>query len=70
MTLATRKNTPKLVTVLCVFAFVVCGLNHCIADFFYLMLVVDTDILFPMVIIIIGNTIGGLLPSIGIGSSK
>lgn len=62
MTMATRKSSPKYVTIGCVFAFVLCGFNHCIADAFYLMQVPLLQGLPRILLITLGNTIGGLLP--------
>ncbi len=62
MTMATRKSSPKYVTIGCVFAFVLCGFNHCVADAFYLMQVPIWEGLPRLLLITLGNTIGGLLP--------
>jgi formate/nitrite transporter FocA (FNT family) len=58
MTLATQKDTSQLMTVGCVFAFVICGLNHCIADFFYVLS--THDLIFELLVIIVGNFVGGI----------
>lgn len=62
MTMATRANTPKYVTIGCVWAFVYAGLNHCIADAFYLLGRFD---IIQLLLVTLGNTIGGLIPVIG-----
>lgn len=63
MTMATRKNTPKYVTIGCVFAFVLSGFNHSIADTFYYLAYGNILATVPRLLITaIGNLIGGLLP--------
>lgn len=65
MTMATRKDTPKYVTIGCVWAFVYAGFNHCIADALYFFFQGD---IIRLLIVTLGNFIGGLIPVIGIGS--
>lgn len=65
MTIATKKTTPLFISVLCVAAFILAGLNHCIADFFYLLGTVFTPrALFVFPVIVLGNFIGGFAGSL------
>lgn len=66
MTIATNKDTPLYVTALCVFAFVICGFNHCIADAFYL--IAAGQLTFKWLFILIGNIIGGVIVSPYLGT--
>lgn len=68
MTMATRKNTPLWITSGCVMAFVLSGFNHCVADAFYFWSTGESIwVWLPSLLIIsFGNTIGGLLPVVGI----
>ena len=68
MTIAAQKDTPLWITSGCVVAFILSGFNHCIADAFYFWLSRESILVqLPVLLIItIGNTIGGLLPVLGI----
>lgn len=61
MSLATYEKTPLWVTVLAVATFIIAGFNHCIADFYYM--VVGANISFNLVLTILGNIIGGVILS-------
>ena len=51
-----------MILVLCVGAFIVCGFEHSIADAFYFSLSSDIpSTIVPLLLITLGNTIGGLL---------
>ena len=63
MTMATRKDTPKYITIGCVTAFVLGGFNHSIADMFYYFAYGNVWLTVPRLLCTaIGNLIGGLLP--------
>lgn len=68
MTMATRKDTPLWITSGCVAAFILSGFNHCIADAFYFWSSGESILVWlpALLIITAGNTIGGLLPVLGI----
>ena len=57
MSIATYKDTPLWITSLCVIAFILCGFNHCIADFFYML----SNFHYNWFGTLIGNTLGGLI---------
>ena len=57
MSLATYKESPLWMCLLCVPAFILAGFNHCIADAYYAMAGVNIGISF--VGTVIGNIIGG-----------
>ena len=61
MSLATYEKTPLWVTVLAVATFILAGFNHCIADFYYML--VGTTFSWNLLLTILGNIIGGLLLS-------
>ena len=61
MSLATYEKTPLWVTVLAVATFILAGFNHCIADFYYML--VGTTFSWNLLLTIFGNIIGGLLLS-------
>ena len=58
MSLATYQKTPLWVTVLAVATFIVAGFNHCIADFYYML--VGGQFSINLLFTILGNIIGGL----------
>lgn len=58
MSLATYKDTPLWVTVLAVATFILAGFNHCIADFYYML--VGTQLSWNLLLTILGNIIGGI----------
>ena len=61
------KSRDKLLTVLAVALFVVCGGEHCITDWFYVCAAIDyndLDALRLLGLAIVGNTLGGLWLSI------
>lgn len=64
MTMATQKDTPKIITIGCVVAFVLSNFNHCIADIMYIFF--STELLLYrilyLVFVVIGNITGGILP--------
>ena len=68
MTIAAQKDTPLWITSGCVVAFVLSEFNHCIADAFYFWSSRESILVWlpALLIITIGNTIGGLLPVLGI----
>ena len=59
MSLATYKDTPLWVTVLAVATFIIAGFNHCIADFYYML--VGGQFSYNLLLTILGNIIGGIL---------
>lgn len=61
MTIATYKDTPLYITILCVFSFITAGFNHCIADAFYFLAVNQLN--WNWVTILFGNILGGLMIS-------
>ncbi len=65
MTMATRVSSPKYVTIGCVAAFILAGFNHCIADSFYFASCLPESIPY-LLLITAGNTVGGLLPVLGL----
>lgn len=58
MSLATYKDTPLWVTVLAVATFILAGFNHCIADFYYML--VSGIFSWNLLLTILGNIIGGI----------
>lgn len=68
MTMATRKDTPMWVTSGCVVGFILSGFNHCIADAFYFFASGESIWVWlpSLLVITAGNTVGGLLPVLGI----
>lgn len=69
MTMATRVSSPKYVTIGCVAAFILAGFNHCIADSFYFAACLPESIPY-LVLITAGNTLGGLLPVLGLEQKR
>lgn len=60
-----------LILILCVSGFIICGFEHSIADDFYIAVSGVSGTLVPLVLIILGNTIGGLIyPSLTLLLSK
>lgn len=60
MTIATYKETPLYVSILCVVAFLAAGFNHCVADSYYLLMICgDGNAWAKFVIVVFGNLIGG-----------
>ena len=59
MSFATYKNTPLWATVLGVATFIIAGFNHCIADFYYML--VGSQFSINLLFTILGNIIGGIL---------
>lgn len=68
MTMATRKDTPIWITSGCVAGFILSGFNHCIADAFYFFASGESIWVWlpDLLVITAGNTVGGLLPVLGI----
>lgn len=66
MTIATHKNTPLFVSVMCVMAFILAGFNHCIADAFYMFAANKYGA--SWLATLAGNIIGGAV--IGIVNNK
>lgn len=68
MTMATRKDTPMWITSGCVAGFILSGFNHCIADAFYFFASGESIWVWlpDLLVITAGNTVGGLLPVLGI----
>ena len=65
---ATFKKQPNilgtLAVFLCVSVFILAGFEHCIANMFYFALVSKpTKFFFPLIVIILGNSTGGILLS-------
>ena len=61
MSIATSPNTPLWVSVLCVAAFILGGLSHCIADAFYYGAAHHFILQWPWLASVFGNTIGGAI---------
>lgn len=61
MTIATKKESPLWLSVLCVMAFILAGFNHCIADWFYIFGSSDPIKYLYWFLIVIGNFLGGYL---------
>ena len=59
MSVATKKDTPLWISALGVFAFVYSGLNHCIADIFYYLMIPSGEFFNHLFITVFGNIIGG-----------
>lgn len=59
MSLATYEKTPLWATVLAVATFILAGFNHCIADFYYM--IVGANISVNLLLTILGNIIGGII---------
>lgn len=59
MSFATYKDTPLWATVLGVATFIIAGFNHCIADFYYML--VGGQFSINLLFTILGNIIGGIL---------
>lgn len=59
MSLATYKETPLWLCLLCVPGFILAGFNHCIADIYYA--VAGWNIGLPFIATVFGNMIGGAL---------
>lgn len=59
MSFATNKETPLWATSLAVATFILAGMNHCIADFYYM----SAALMFTYTLIatIVGNIIGGII---------
>lgn len=61
MTIATDKNAPLFVSILCVCAFILAGFNHSIADCFYLFFDFTAHNFSLWICVAIGNFAGGWL---------
>lgn len=61
MSLATYQKTPLWTTVLAVATFILAGFNHCIADFYYML--VGGIFSWNLLLTILGNIIGGIFLS-------
>lgn len=61
MTIATKKESPLWLSILCVMAFILAGFNHCIADWFYVFGSSDPIKYLYWFLIVIGNFFGGYL---------
>ena len=61
MSLATYKDSPLWLCLICVPAFILAGFNHCIADVYYAL--VGWNIGISFIATIIGNIIGGAMLS-------
>ena len=61
MTIATKKESPLWISILCVMAFILAGFNHCVADWFYVFGATNPIKYFYWLLIVIGNFIGGLI---------
>lgn len=61
MSLATYKDSPLWICLLCVPAFILAGFNHCIADAYYI--IAGWNISWGFVATILGNILGGMLLS-------
>lgn len=59
MSFATNKNTPLWATVMGVAAFILAGMNHCIADMYYM--IAGTTFSWTIVATILGNIAGGII---------
>lgn len=60
MTIATKKESPLWLSIICVAAFILAGFNHCIADWFYIGNFFSHRF-FLWLSIMIGNFVGGYL---------
>ena len=70
MTVATRPSTPWWMTALCVFAFVITGLNHSIADMFYYLFSKQLIAIPALGVTAIGNVVGGLFGALKKGNQS
>ena len=61
MSLATYQKTPLWVTVMAVATFILAGFNHCIADFYYML--VGGVFSWNLLLTILGNIVGGVFLS-------
>ena len=61
MTIATKKESPLWLSILCVMAFILAGFNHCVADWFYIFGTTNPIKYFYWFLTVIGNFIGGLI---------
>ena len=59
MSFATNKDTPLWTTVLGVATFILAGMNHCIADFYYMS--AGLTFTYTLLATIIGNIFGGII---------
>ena len=60
MTIATYKETPLYVSILCVVAFLAAGFNPCVAASYYLLMICgDARAWGKFVMVVLGNLIGG-----------
>ncbi len=62
-----NSNVGKyLVLILCIAGFIICGFEHCIADMFYFIYAFEFSFkaLLTIILVIIGNSIGGILISL------
>ena len=59
MSFATYEKTPLWATVLAVATFILAGFNHCIADFYYML--VGSQFSINLLLTILGNIIGGII---------
>ena len=59
MSIATYKETPLWVCIICVMGFILAGFNHCIADAYYAL--VGGSIGFSFIATVVGNILGGVM---------
>lgn len=60
MTIATYKEAPLYISILCVMTFLLAGFNHCVADSFYLFMQIGNWYAWLMFLaVVLGNLIGG-----------
>ena len=59
MSFATNKETPLWATSLAVATFILAGMNHCIADFYYMLAALTFT--YTLISTIIGNIVGGII---------
>lgn len=69
MTIATYKETPLWISSLAVITFIMAGFNHCIADAYYFMLVSGWLSVAKVVVIAVGNLVGGRIVAIGLNNT-
>ena len=66
MTFAVRSNNNTLYIIFCVAGFILAGFRHCIADMFYTVMgFSEWQSIIKLLLVTIGNTIGGLLGYVG-----
>lgn len=61
MTIATKKESPLWLSILCVMAFILAGFNHSIADWFYIFGEQGLTKYLYWLLVVIGNFLGGYL---------